>query len=132
MVALVIGLLLQPAVLSPVAWAATAALAVFAMLIARSLARGERFSCFCFGDSEATLSRLTLARTVALTALGVVVVFNDATLAGQPAPDVILEAVVAIGLVGLAMTAVRMPKLWRWNRDPFGLRDELWIERPAP
>jgi len=132
MAALVAGLLWQPELLSPVAWAATAALAGFAILIARSLARGERFACFCFGDSDAGISWATLARTLALAALAATVALKDVALTGQPAQDVILEAVVAVGFVGVAVTGARIPELWRWNRDPFGLRDDLWTERAAP
>src|SRR5918998_5736473 len=41
----------------------------FVLLIARSLWLGKDFSCFCFGDADSRLSRLTLIRTAALALL---------------------------------------------------------------
>lgn len=56
------------------AWLAAAALAAFTVLVGVTLARGERPSCHCFGAvSPEPLSSWTLARNVALLALGVLV-----------------------------------------------------------
>lgn len=44
-------------------------LTLFTVLIGRSLARGERFSCNCFGEHGGRLSAWSLARTVTLLAL---------------------------------------------------------------
>jgi hypothetical protein len=41
----------------------------FVLLIAKSLFSGEDFSCFCLGDADTRLSRLTLVRTAALALL---------------------------------------------------------------
>src|ERR687893_1488760 len=41
----------------------------FVLLIARSLRSGQDFPCFCFGDADSRLSRLTLVRTAALAVL---------------------------------------------------------------
>lgn len=111
------------------AGAAAATLALFAALIARGLARGERFACFCFGDASEPLSWRTLARAVALGVAACFVAVASPALAGQAAGAVALGAVVAASCGGLLVIAALCRRLVRWNRDPFGLGDDLWIAR---
>jgi uncharacterized membrane protein YphA (DoxX/SURF4 family) len=88
---------------------------VFAGFIARSLARGERFPCACFGDPAAEISAAALARAVALTALALALA-GLATRAGHR-PDVLRateEATAALGLLGCVVTGsliVRVARL---------------------
>src|SRR5918994_7995434 len=44
-------------------------LAIFVVLIGRSLRRGDRFDCACFVGMEGAVSRSTLARSFALTVI---------------------------------------------------------------
>jgi hypothetical protein len=92
----------------------------FVLLIARSLWLGKDFSCFCFGDADSRLSRLTLVRTTALALLA------SALVVVPPRPAnfdqiYLLQAISAAALVGAIVLASRIPKLLRWNKDPYGL-----------
>jgi hypothetical protein len=93
---------------------------LFVLLIARSLWSGKDFSCFCFGDSGAKISRLTLVRTAALALLA-------STLAVAPLPyaslgrTYLLQVISAAAFVGAVALCGQIPKLLRWNRDPYGL-----------
>jgi hypothetical protein len=92
----------------------------FVLLIARSLWLGKDFSCFCFGDSDSRLSRLTLVRTTALALLASALV----VVAPRPAnldQIYLLQAISAAALVGAIVLASRMPQLLSWNKDPYGL-----------
>jgi methylamine utilization protein MauE len=93
----------------------------FVLLIARSLRTGKDFACFCFGDADSTLSRLTLVRTTALALLASV-------LAVAPPPTgmyagfsetYVLQAVSAAALVAAIVLGGQIPKLLRWNKDPY-------------
>jgi hypothetical protein len=92
----------------------------FVLLIARSLWSGKDFSCFCFGDADSRLSRLTLVRTTALALLA-------SALAVAPLPyasfdqTYLLQAVTAAAFVGAIALGSQIPKLLRWNRDPYRL-----------
>lgn len=61
-----VALLLQ---VWPFIFGATAAVlfVTFVLLISRSLARDEEFSCACFGEASASLSMATLGRALVLT-----------------------------------------------------------------
>jgi methylamine utilization protein MauE len=93
---------------------------LFVLLIAKSLLSGEDFACFCFGDAESRLSRLTLVRTGALALLASV-------LAVAPLPyasfdrTYLLQAISAAAVVGTIALGSQIAKLLRWNRDPYGL-----------
>lgn len=104
--------------------AAAVLLAAFAVLIARSLVAGHRFSCFCFGDDDSELSYWTLARTAALTLLAALLV--QASMARQlheaGARGRALEALSAIALLTTIALASRFPRLVRWNSNPLGAR----------
>jgi hypothetical protein len=114
-VSLIAGVL--PMVFLPV----TAGLLVFfVLLIAKSLWSGKEFSCFCFGDADAKISRVTLVRTIALALLA-------SALAVAPLPyaslgqTYLLQALCAAALVGAITLGGQIPKLLRWNRDPYRL-----------
>jgi hypothetical protein len=97
----------------------------FVLLIAKGLWSGEDFACFCFGDSTSRLSRLTLIRTAALALLASV-------LAVAPPPKetyagftetYALQAISAAAFVGAVVLGGQIPKLLRWNKDPYRLGD---------
>jgi len=92
----------------------------FVLLIARSLRLGKDFSCFCFGDADSRLSRLTLVRTTALALLASALVVVPPRPAGFD-QIYLLQAISAAALVGAMVLASRIPKLLSWNKDPYGL-----------
>jgi hypothetical protein len=92
----------------------------FVLLIARSLWWGKDFSCFCFGDADSRLSRLTLVRTTALALLASALVVVPLRPANFD-QIYLLQAISAAALVGAIVLASRIPKLLRWNKDPYGL-----------
>jgi hypothetical protein len=92
----------------------------FVLLIARSLWLGKDFSCFCFGDADSRLSRVTLVRTIALAVLATALVVVPLRYAGFD-QIYLLQALSAAALVGTIVLAGRIPSLLRWNRDPYGL-----------
>jgi hypothetical protein len=92
----------------------------FVLLIARSLWLGKDFSCFCFGDADSRLSRLTLIRTTALALLASVLALVPLRYAGFD-QVYLLQAISAAALVGAIVLASRIPELLRWNKNPYGL-----------
>ncbi len=94
----------------------------FVLLILRGLLSGEDFACFCFGDSAARLSRLTLVRTAALALLASVLAVAPpwSTYAGF-SETYVLQAVSAAAFIGAIALVGQIPKLLRWNRDPYGI-----------
>jgi Methylamine utilisation protein MauE len=94
-------------------------LSVFALLIGRSLKRGERFPCTCFGASMEPLSKLTFVRTfalacVALLLLGFAVFTGERGSSGSAAH--IIEAIVAVSALStivLISSIVRLALLSR-------------------
>lgn len=115
---LAVSLALLPTFTLPVA---AGLLWLFVALIARSLLSGEEFACFCFGDADSELSRLTLLRTGALALLASVLAFAPAGAHPGFGPTDMLQAVSAVALVGTLALAARIPRLLRWNRDPYRL-----------
>ena len=93
---------------------------LFVLLIARSLWSGKDFSCFCFGDADSRLSRLTLVRTIALALLASALVVVPLRYARFD-QIYLLQAISAAGLVGAILLASRIPRLLRWNKNPYGL-----------
>ncbi len=112
--------------LPAVAAAAAAAFLLFAAAIGRSLRRGDRFACFCFGG-ESVLSGTTLARSLGLVAVAGWLVASE--VAGQGARAVMLEGLVAVCALAVVVLGASIPRLRRMNADPFGLDDELWSVR---
>jgi hypothetical protein len=119
---LLLGLFLITGTLAVVFLPVTAGLLwFFVLLIARSLWTGKDFACFCFGDPDSRLSRLTLVRTTALALLASVL-----AVAPLPTPTYagfsetyVLQAVSAAALVGAIVLGGQIPKLLRWNKDPY-------------
>jgi hypothetical protein len=106
-----------PALFLPVA---AGLLWLFVLLIAKSLLSGEDFACFCFGDADSRLSRLTLVRTGALALLASVLAVAPLPYAGFDR-TYLLQAIFAAAFVGTVALGSQVAKLLRWNRDPFGL-----------
>ena len=91
----------------------------FVLLIAKGLLSGEDFPCFCFGDADSRLSRLTLVRTATLALLA-------SLLAVAPLPNYagltetyVLQATSAAAIVGGIVLVAQIPNLLRWNKDPY-------------
>jgi hypothetical protein len=85
--------------------AGTGLLAVLTVAIVRSLRRGHRVPCRCFGASNSPLGTQHVVRNTALAAFGVLGI--AAGISGEAAPlDLGLACVVAFAaLVGVALTA---------------------------
>ncbi|HEX6701332.1 MAG TPA: MauE/DoxX family redox-associated membrane protein [Gaiellaceae bacterium] len=91
---------------APFAAAAAAAvlLTLFALVLARSVVRGEQVPCFCFGGDREPVSLRTLGRTGALAALAWFVAALAYRLDAPPGGrSVLLEAAAAAAVVGLAV-----------------------------
>lgn len=96
---------------------------LFVLLIARGLWLGKDFACFCFGDSDSRLSRWTLARTAAFAILASVLAvapLSSGSYAGLTTTYT-LQAVAAVAIVGMVVLGSQIPRLLRWNRDPYGV-----------
>jgi hypothetical protein len=95
----------------------------FVLLILRGLLSGKDFACFCFGDSASRLSRLTLVRTAALALLASVLAvapLRAGTYAGF-SETYVLQAISAAAFIGAIVLVSQIPKLLRWNKDPYGI-----------
>ena len=91
----------------------------FALLIGRSLRAGERFACFCFGDAESQLTRVTLLRTAALAFLASLLALAPTPQDISPGLSVVslLDAIASVALLATVVLISYMPRLIRWNRD---------------
>jgi len=92
----------------------------FVLLIARSLWLGKDFSCFCFGDADSRLSRVTLVRTTALALLASALVVVPLRYAGFD-QIYVLQAISAAALVATIVLSSRIRRLLRWNKVQTGL-----------
>jgi hypothetical protein len=93
--------------------AAAAVLWVFAALIGRALRTPERFSCFCFGSEEATISWRTLVRTAALAILAsLLAAAAFAPVAEASFRPELLELTTAVAVLGTVVLVVRLPTIW--------------------
>ena len=93
---------------------------LFVLLIAKSLLSGKDFACFCLGDADSRLSRLTLVRTGALALLASVMAVVPLPYASLDR-TYFLQAISAAALVGTIVLASQIARMLRWNRDPYGL-----------
>jgi hypothetical protein len=93
---------------------------IFVLLISRNLWSGKDFACFCFGDADSRLSRLTLIRTAALALLASVLTAAPLTYAGF-SQAYLLQAITAAALVGSVVLGSQIRRLLRWNGDPYRL-----------
>jgi hypothetical protein len=103
----------------PAALAAVSLLWFFAWLLARSLVRGDQFACFCFGDLDAEISLVGLARTVGL-ALVTSALVADLVIQGSPvagARTEVVPALAGIALFGSALVVSKVGILLRLNRS---------------
>ncbi len=97
-------------------WATAGAflLWVFVVLIARSLAGGSRFDCFCLGEADAPISAVTLLRTTALAASATVVALTAARYGvGHAVWDDagLLQATSAVTLIGSVVLTSKIRQL---------------------
>jgi membrane protein YdbS with pleckstrin-like domain len=81
----------------------------------------KKFACFCFGEADSKLSRWTLIRTAALATLASLLVVAPLRAGGYAAltQTYVLQAVAAAAIVGAVVLGGQIPKLLRWNRDPY-------------
>lgn len=93
----------------------------FVLVIARSLWAGRRFACFCFGDANSELSRRALVRTAALALLASIlaVYLSSSGEYANLSDEYALQAVSAGALIGALVLASQLPRLVRWNSDPY-------------
>ncbi len=97
---------------------------LFVLLIAKSLWVGEKFACFCFGDADSKLSRLTLVRTAALAVLASVLVLAPPSTAVYGGLGVTygnvytLQAAAAMALVGTIVLGAQIPRVLRLDKEP--------------
>lgn len=107
----------------PISWLSLSVAGIvlwfFALLIARSLWSGERFACFCFGDTDSALSGLTLLRTASLALLAsLLAVFATPKSAYRGANVAsVIEASVALAILATIVLSGHIPDLWKWNRE---------------
>ncbi len=94
---------------------------LFVLLIARSLWSGKDFACFCFGDADSKLSRWTLIRTAGLAGLASLLAFAQQPTGAYAGftETYVLQAVAAAAIVGAVLLGGQIPKLLRWNREPY-------------
>jgi hypothetical protein len=93
---------------------------LFVLLIAKSLLSGKDFACFCLGDADSRLSRLTLVRTGALALLASVMAVVPLPYASFDR-TYFLQAISAAAFVGTIVLASQIARMLHWNRDPYGL-----------
>jgi hypothetical protein len=96
---------------------------IFVLLIARSLWAGKRFACFCFGEANSKLSRMTLARTATLALLASVLAVAPTPAYASFGLTYALQAASAAAIVGTVVLGSLIPRLLRWNRDPYRIGD---------
>src|SRR3712207_2356192 len=91
------------------------------LLIAKSLWSGKRFACFCFGEADSELSRLTLVRTATLALLATVVAVGLPLTGTHPGlgSAYALQGASAAAIVGAIVLVSQIRKLLRWNKDPY-------------
>lgn len=103
--------------------AAATVLLFFTYFLARQLARGKRSACFCFGDSDAPLSRYTLARTAGLAMLASVLLLTVPFVAESDYRIGVPQAVTATGAVGTVLLLGQLARLVRRSAEPLALGD---------
>ena len=118
---LLLAMCLLTGTLSAVSLPVTAGLLwSFVLLIGRAVISGEDFVCFCFGDGDSRLSRLTLVRTAALALLASILAVAPPTGGYAGFSDTyLLQAVSAAAIVGAVVLGGQISRLLRWNKDPY-------------
>lgn len=115
------ALIVEP---GPAGAVAAAVLWLFACMIVRALLSGAAFPCFCFGETDQFVSRMTLARTTMLALAATVLAWGARAGNVGIAGESLLQMAVAGAVLGLIVLGSRVPGLLRWNRDPFGQEAE--------
>jgi len=95
-----------------------AVLSLFAALLSRSVLRGERFPCFCFGAADESISYWAAARTLALAVLAGVLwsaPLDDAS--RTKGIETLFTFLTAVALLSLALLIGQIRPLVRWNSD---------------
>ena len=113
------------------AGAASGLFCLFAVLLARSLRRGAEFPCRCFGG-EASVSARTLARAVLLAVLATGLAVTAASshwVTGGHA--VLISGTAGVATSMVAALAATIPRLARWNNDPFDVSRRRYERRIA-
>lgn len=119
---LLLALLLVTATLPVLVLPITAGLLwFFVLLIAKSLWSGKVFACFCFGETDSKLSGLTLVRTATLALLASILTVTSLPMGTYSAfsGTYVLQAISAAALIGVIVLGSQIPKLLRWNKDPY-------------
>jgi hypothetical protein len=93
----------------------------FVLLIAKSLWSGKDFACFCFGETDSKISALTLVRTATLALLASMLTVASLPMGTYAAfsGTYVLQAISAAALIGVIVLGSQIPKLLRWNKDPY-------------
>lgn len=114
---------------APVVRSATVAASIFlwgfSILILRAIVAGERFPCFCFGETESDLSFRTFLRTLVLAILATVLAIRIPNEAGWTGLSTLgKQSVAGISVIALAYLLLQIPDLVHWNRDPLVIRTD--------
>jgi len=96
--------------------AAAVLLSLFTLLLARSVWSGVHFACFCFGETEDTISALTVARTSALMVLAWVLATAPVPPLATGGDDRILAALAGFALLAIVTLLGRAMPLSRYYR----------------
>ena len=89
----------------------------FVFLLGRALRRGEEFACFCFGNADDGISRVTVLRTATLAVLATLLVASLlVSPEGASATEQAEAAIAAVALVGASLLAAKVPGLRKFNR----------------
>jgi hypothetical protein len=89
----------------------------FVFVIARSLAAGKEFPCYCFGGEGDGLGVVSALRAAALAVLAVMLLAGSDSAVGPLAGDSGLQLVSAAALVGTLVLLSQYRRLIGWNRD---------------
>lgn len=88
----------------------------FVVLIAHQLYLGRAFACFCFGEAEDKLSRLTLARTLALAIVATLYALSSPAGLARVTPETYLAAISGTAMLGIALLLGAVPSLMKVGR----------------
>lgn len=96
---------------------ATGLLALFSILVMKALISGKRFPCMCFGNKDATLSSISLARTASLLAISGSLAATHSDLLAIPLLSLnsSLSYVAAAGLLAVLVLLSNVRSLLTWN-----------------
>lgn len=97
---------------------ASALLWLFVFLIARQLVAGKTFPCFCFGDSDSSLSSVTLARAQALALLASALAVFTPLMASAHFEGTLMQLVSATSLVAIFALTFALARLMGPARAP--------------